>query len=98
MVHLRANRVRREFGREESRLPFQLRRIPGVIRVEEGNEVAAREAVTDVASVGDPAVRRAHQSYARVIDRGERGLRVVGGPAVDDDDLVNREGLAQDAL
>ncbi len=75
-------------------LPFQFVRLPVVVGVEKGDQVAARFFEAAVAGAGGAAVRLANQPHP-LPERGEGGRHVVGAAVVDDDDLIGGGRLGQ---
>ena len=82
---------------EHRHLPLELARRPAVVGVEEGDEPAARLADRGVPRPGAPGVLLPHDPDAIAV-AGEHVGRVVGRPVVDDEHLVGRPRLREDAV
>ena len=71
--------------------------LPVVVRVEKRDEVGVGSGNTEVPGGRDAAVRLREVRHGRTVCSHD-GRGVVPGAVVDDDDLVGRVLLAQDAL
>ena len=92
---IRAGRMRYRFAKY-----LKMVFVPDVVGIEKGDPVAARRPDAKIARgisprTGHVAVK---QMQTRIIDRGGNRPACVSGAIIDDDELMRRQALGEDAL